>query len=66
MTEKIVCNRNSRKCMILRCENCPGTETLRKHLLDEFAKLRPMLLEKSDIGSSSSEEDDEEEEEWQV
>ena len=65
LTEKIVCNRQSRECMILRCENCPGTEPLRKHLLNEFAKLRP-ILDEADIGSSSSEDDEEEEEEQQV
>ena len=35
---KIVCSLEDRECMMHRCENCPGTDALRKLLEDEFSE----------------------------
>ena len=63
LTDKIVCDRNNRECMILRCKHCPVIEILREHLLGQFHKLRP-CLDDSDETSGSC--DDKEEEEQQI
>ena len=40
LTDKIVCDRQNRDCVIHRCDDkCPGTEPRQKYLLDEFEKL---------------------------
>ena len=36
LIKKIVCNTESNKCIMHRCESCPGTATLKKFLDQEF------------------------------
>ena len=38
LIKKIVCNTESNKCIMHRCESCPGTATLKEFLDQEFNK----------------------------
>ena len=49
--------------MLHGCENCPGTEPLREHLLSEFEKL---YRKEEDADCASGSSDDEEEDEREV
>ena len=63
LTELMVCDRTNRECMLHGCENCPGTEPLREHLLSEFEKL---YRKEEDADCASGSSDDEEEDEREV
>ena len=36
LIQKIICNTESNQCIMLRCESCPGTATLKKFLDQEL------------------------------
>ena len=38
LLELIVCNRNSKECMIHRCESCPGVNAVKKFIERELMK----------------------------
>ena len=38
LIKKIVCNTESNKCIMRRCESCPGTATLKEFLYQELNK----------------------------
>ena len=38
LVTKVVCDPSNGKCMMHRCNNCPGTNALRKLLEQEFVK----------------------------
>ena len=40
LMSKLVCSLDSRICMIHRCENCPGTDNLRKFLIETVKRKR--------------------------
>ena len=61
LTDKRVCDRKNRECMIHRCDKCPGTKPLREYLLNKFEKLN-----KDQITDESDQDEEEEEEEKEV
>ena len=41
LANKIVCDQSNCECMMHRCPNCPGTNTLRKFLEEELSDIAP-------------------------